>query len=144
LFDLQRQLAVAELGELVEDFHFQPLEQLEGDVKEVPGAAGGVEDAQGAKLAVKGADFGNGVGGASGPGVGVGGGADVRPFGAQRLDDGGQHKALDVSAGRELRAELVTFDRVQRPLEEGAEDGGFDRLPIVLRRFMQARDLNSS
>ena len=35
----------------------------------------------------------------------------------------------------------MALDRVQRPLEEGAEDGGFDRLPVVLRRFMQARDL---
>jgi hypothetical protein len=73
--------------------------------------------------------------------VGVGGGTDVSPFGAQRLDDGGQHEALDVGAGGELRAELMAFRWVQRPLEEGAEDGGFDRLPVELRRLMQARDL---
>ena len=77
----------------------------------------------------------------SGAGVGVGGGADVGPLGAQRLDDGGQHEALDVGAGRELGAELVALDRVQRALEQGAEDGRLDRLPVVLRRFMQAGDL---
>ena len=87
---------------------------------------------------MKGADFGDGVGGASGAGVGVGGGADVRPLGAQRLDDRGQHEALDVGAGRELGAELVALDRVQRPLEQRAEDGGLDRLPVVLGGCIQA------
>jgi hypothetical protein len=65
----------------------------------------------------------------------------VGPLGAQRLEYGGQHEALDVGAGRELGAELVALDRVQRPLEEGAEDGGLDGLPIVLRRGVQAGDL---
>ena len=60
------------------------------------------------------------------PGVGEGGGADAFPLGAQRLDDGGQHQAFDVGAGREVGAQLVAFAGIQRPFQQRAEDGGLD------------------
>ena len=60
----------------------------------------------------------------------VGGGADAVPLLAQRLDDGGADDALDVGAGREVRAEVAAFGGVEGALDERAEDGRFDVLPV--------------
>src|SRR3546814_12282052 len=51
--ELQQVLVVAELGERLHHLAFQPLHQLQGDVEEVAGAAGRVEHAGGAELAVE-------------------------------------------------------------------------------------------
>ena len=64
-----------------------------------------------------------------------GGGADGVPFLADRLDDGGHDEALDVGAGRVVRAELVAFDGVEGAFEQRAEDGGLDVVPFLARRL---------
>ena len=54
-------LRLAHLLEEVGDFAFEALHRFEGDVEEVAGAAGGVEDAGGAELAVEGVQGGAGL-----------------------------------------------------------------------------------
>ena len=73
----------AEAEEGVEHFGFEAFHQFEGDVKEVSGAAGGVEDAGFAELVVEGADGGDGIRGAVFGFLAVGGGQHVGPVGAQ-------------------------------------------------------------
>ncbi len=119
-------LRVAELGEGVEDFAFEPLQVFERDVEEIAGAAGGVEDADGAEFVVEGADEVGGVFELAFVGEEQGGGLDVVPLRAQRLDDGGQDEALDVGARGVVGAELVALERVEGAFQQGAEDGGLD------------------
>ena len=122
--------AVAEDGFFeFEDFAFDALEVLEGDVAEIAGAAGGIEDAEVGEAFLKrderldggGAEFlfvgdsaeaafrvrrrnvyplAEFIGGHDGDG---GGGFDGVPFLAQRLDDGGEDEPLNVGAGRVVR-----------------------------------------
>ena len=54
----------AEGGDEFEHFGFEPLHVLHGDVEEVGGAAGGVEDGEAAEVAVEGDDLGKGFGAA--------------------------------------------------------------------------------
>ena len=82
--------ALAELSGFIEDFTRQHLELLERDVKEVAGAAHGIEHFQVTKLRMEGVDGGAGVREPGGAGVSQGDGADVRSLGAERLGDGGQ------------------------------------------------------
>ena len=123
-------LAVAEFVERVEHFAFQALEVLQGHVQEVAGAAGRVEHAYAAQAVVEAAQFGGGFVGLALGGERQGGGLGVAPFGAQRFDHGGQHQPLDVGARGVVGAELVALARLQRAFEQGAEDGGFDVLPV--------------
>jgi hypothetical protein len=51
------QVLAAEVGEGVEHFAFEAFQVFEGDVEEVAGAAGGVEHADVAEVAVEVADF---------------------------------------------------------------------------------------
>jgi hypothetical protein len=134
-------LALAELGELVEHLALEALQVLQRDVEKVAAAAGGVEHAHAAQLVVKALQLGARLVelGLALPGVvqGLGlarqqqgGGACVGPVLAQRLDDGGQHQALDVGARRVVGAELVALGGVQRTLQQGAEDGRLDLAPV--------------
>ncbi len=52
--------------------------------------------------------------------------AEVGPAALEGGDDDGIDDALDVGLAGVMGAELASFGRVERPLEEGAEDGGFD------------------
>ena len=61
-----------------------------------------------------------------------GGGLGVGPVGAQGLDHRGQHEALDIGAGRVVRAQGVALNRVERAFEQGAKDGGLDLAPVAL------------
>ncbi len=125
-FDFEALLRVAELGEGVEHFAFEPLHVFQRDVEEVAGAAGGVEDADGAQRWWKARTSVGGVLELAFVGEQQGGGLDVVPVGAQRLDDGGQDQAVDVGARGVVGAEVVAFERVEGAFEQGAEDGGLD------------------
>jgi hypothetical protein len=131
----QRSLLVAEPVEGVEDFAFEALEVLQGDVEEIAGAARGVEDAHFAEAAVEALHFGGGFLRFALAVEGDGGGLGGVPLGAQRLDDGGHDEALDVGARGVVRAELVALDGIERALQQGAEDGGLDIAPVGARRL---------
>ncbi len=88
-FHLQLSLLVAEVFEGGEDFAFEPLQVLQGDVEEIAGAAGGIENAHFAEAAVEALDFGNGFGALAFAIEGDGGGFGGIPLGAEGLDDGG-------------------------------------------------------
>ena len=79
----------------------------------------------------------------AGVGVGDGGGADIRPLGAERFDDRGQDEALDIFARRKMRAELVAFHRIQSADEQRAEDGGFDIAPVLARGIFEEAELQA-
>ena len=61
-----------------------------------------------------------------------GGGLGVCPLLAQGLDHGGQHQALHIG---------VALFGVEGALQQGAKDGGLDRLPVGLGRLQQGVDL---
>lgn len=52
------------------------------------------------------------------------GGLHRVPVLAQGLDDGGDHQALHVGAGRVVGAQLVALAGLQGPLQQGAKNGG--------------------
>ena len=58
------------------------------------------------------------------------GGLRVAPFGAQWFDHRRQHQAFDVGARRVVRAEFVAVFSAERALQQGAEDRGFDVVPL--------------
>ena len=131
----------AEFLEEVEHLGLQAFHQLQGDVEEIPGAAGGIEHADGGEFLVEGADGGAGflalvlvieLGG---------GGADGLPFLAEGIDQGRADEALDVAARGVVRAELVPLAGIERPFQQGAEDGGLDAGPILLRGMDEVEDL---
>ena len=140
-FELEQALRLAEVVQEVEHFAFEALHVFERDVQEVAAAAGRVEHAQGAQVAVKGADLGDRVFVFALLFEGERGHLNLAPFGAQGLDDGGQHEALDVGARGVVGAELVALARVEGAFEQGAEDGGFDVAPVGAGGFAQQGDL---
>ncbi len=70
------ELAIAVFFEFEEDFAFEAFHVFEGDVEEIAGAAGGVEDFDLAEFVVPVADFFGGFVERAGASVGEGGGAD--------------------------------------------------------------------
>ena len=66
------------------------------------------------------------------------------PFRTQRLNDRRQDQPFDIGSRREVCAERVTFDRVQRPLQQRAEDRRLDVTPIRLAGFDQQVKLSLS
>ena len=54
-------LGLAEFGQSLQHLALQPLHQLQRDIEEVAGAAGGVHHAGGAELMMEGADGGDGL-----------------------------------------------------------------------------------
>jgi hypothetical protein len=103
---------------------------FEGDVEEVAGAAGGIEDASATEAAMEVVEYVDGVGEVAGVDELGDGGDDVGPVGAERLDDGRDDEALDVGAGSVVGAELVALVGVEGAFEESAEDGGLDVSPV--------------
>ncbi|HRM68644.1 MAG TPA: hypothetical protein PLO71_04375, partial [Thauera phenylacetica] len=95
----------------VEHLAFEALEVFQRHVQKITAAAGGVEHAHRAQVAVEAADLGDRVLVLALLLVGERGGLHLAPFGAQRLDDGGQHQALDVGARGVVGAELVALAR---------------------------------
>ena len=130
-------------GRHVEDFAFEAFEVFERDVEEVAGPAGWVEDGDFAELVVKPPDLVAGLVKASGLGVDEGGSADGVPFGAEGFDDGREDEAFDVGAGRVVGSELVAFPGVECAFEQGAEDRGFDVLPLHRRGLDQDAELRA-
>ena len=113
-------LGVPQVGQLTDHFGLQGLQQVEGDVKEVPGSAGGVQDPQVAQPALEVAQQL-----AGGLALGLSGRAFLRvhelpygrlhgvPFGPQRINHGRADQAFDVLARREVGAQLVALAFVQ-------------------------------
>ena len=64
-----------------------------------------------------------------------------RPFTAERSHEHGFHQRSDVLLTREVRAQLRALVRVQAALEERAEDGWFDELPVRLGSFREQPNL---
>jgi hypothetical protein len=121
---------LAERDEGFENFAFEALHVFEGDVEEVAGATGGIQDAGVAELAMevqRGVDGLLGVAGVDEVGDG---GDGIVPVGAKWLNEGRDNEAFDVSAGCVVRAEGVTFGGVEGAFEECSEDGGFDVAPV--------------
>lgn len=58
------------------------------------------------------------------------GGLGVGTVGPQELDYGRQHPALNMGTRRVVRAQSVALCRIQRALEQGAEDGGLHPAPV--------------
>ena len=133
------------------------LEPGQRDVKEVAGAAGGVEHLDAAqpvkKLVQDAFGFHAGLaqrGGAQWHGHLARGfhgrdahatflasrkeafdrGPGLGPLAAQRGHDHGVDHEFDVLAAGEVRTELRTLGGVEAAFEKGAEDGGIDRAPI--------------
>ena len=73
--------------------------------------------------------------------VGQRGGLYLRPFGAQRLDDGRQHQTFDVGARRVVGSEFVPLARIEGALQQGAEDRRLDVTPVGLGRLDQQFNL---
>ena len=94
---LEGEFAIAIFFELEEDFAFEAFHVLEGDVEEIAGAAGGIEDFDLAEFVVPIADFLDGFIDFAETGVSEGGGADGFPFGAEGLDDGGRRSEVEPS-----------------------------------------------
>jgi len=128
-------------AEHLQHLAFQALHVLQGDVEEVTAAAGRIEHAGLAQLVVELADLGHRLLGLALLPVGQRGGLYLRPFGAQRLDDGRQHQAFDVGARRVVGAEFVPLARVQGALQQGAEDRRLDVTPVGLGRLDQQFNL---
>ena len=138
------QLEGAGLNQAAEHFQhfaFQALHVLQGDVEEVAAAAGRIEHAGLAQLVVELADLGHRLLGLALLPVGQRGGLYLRPFGAQRLDDGRQYQALDIGTRRVVGAEFVPLTRVQGALQQGAEDRRLDVTPVGLGRLDQQFNL---
>lgn len=131
-------LGLAERDEGFEDFAFEALHVFEGDVEEVAGATGGIQDACVAELAMevqRGVDGLLGVAGVDEVGDG---GDGVVPVGAKWLNEDRGNEAFDVSAGCVVRAEGVTFGGVEGAFEEcSEEDGGFDVAPVGVGGIMR-------
>ena len=130
-FETTQNILAAEVGEDFEDFAFEAFYEFEGDVKEVAGAAGGIEDAGFTERVVEGADGGDGFFGVILGFEAFDGGQHVGPVGAEGFDDGGDDEAFDVGAGGVVGAEAAAFGLVEGLFEEGAEDGGIDLAPVV-------------
>ena len=141
--------AEAEVHGVDDDFLFEVLEFLEGDVEEVAGTAGGVEDAKALQADEEGVE--NGIGLAAGfperrPGGGLGlrgvpffpsrgeetpdGGADFGPFATEGGQDDGFDEGFDILAARVVGAELRALGGIEAAFEERAEDGGIHRAPV--------------
>jgi hypothetical protein len=126
----ERGLRVAERGEGFEDFALQALEVFEGDVEEVAGAAGRVEDADVAKTTMKIAEDVDRIVEMSIIDELRDGTFDVVPIGTEGFDDGGHDESFDVGARRVMRTKGVPFFGIQRPFEQCAEDGGLNIAPV--------------
>jgi hypothetical protein len=61
----------------------------------------------------------------------------------KRFNDRGQHEALDIRTRREVRAEGVALRRIERTLQQGAEDGGLDVLPLLAGRLLEQTELQT-
>ncbi len=137
--------------ELVDHFALQALQVLQRDIQKIGTATGGVEYADGAQVVVEffhlSARFCQlGLGGFALQRGGFvrqhqGGGLGVGPLGAQRLDDGGQHQALDVGAWRVVRTQGVALGGVEGALQQRAENGGLYLAPVGARGLNQQVDL---
>src|ERR1017187_8506718 len=123
-------LAFTETFQRIVDLRLQPLEVFQGHVKEVAGAASRIEDFDGAKMAAKVREQRDGFVGLAGAVEREGGGLYIAPVLAERLDDGGDDQALHVGARGVVRTQGVALTLVQRPFEQGSEDGGFHILPL--------------
>ena len=134
-------LWVTQTFERIDDFSLQALQVFEGDVEEIAGAAGGVEDTDVAEPAAKITDFIESLSGFTSGIESERGGLDYSPFFAEGFDDGGKDEAFDVGAGGEMCAEAVAFVLVEGAFEESAEDGGFDILPLGLGGFDEEVEL---
>ena len=142
-FALQRQrgLAVAQFVQRVEDFAFQALEVFQRDVKKIAAATGRIEHAQVAKPAMKAAQRGDGLLRVAFGLLQHRGGLGFAPLRTQRLDHGGQHEPLHIGARRVVRAKFVAILGRKRALQQGAEDGRFNVLPIRPGSLQQPFDL---
>ncbi|MBK1631588.1 hypothetical protein CKO31_12705 [Thiohalocapsa halophila] len=138
---LQALLGEAEVGLGLQDLAFQAFQVLKRHIEKIAAAAGRVQHAQGAEAAVEGAHLLDGLRALAVLVQPVGAGLDIGPFGAQGLDDGGQHQALHIGARGVVGAELVALHRVQGALQQGAEDGGLHLLPVGAGGIDEAVDL---
>ena len=116
---------------------------LQGDVKEIAGAARRIKHGDLAKPFVETVHLGAGFFKVARAGLGDGGGADIFPLGAERFNDGRQHQPLDIGARRVVGAKLVALVRVQGAFQQRAENGGFDLTPILPRGFFQQAELQA-
>ena len=150
------------LGAAEEDnFFLQILQALEGDVEEVPGAAGRIENMDTGESNEEGVlDTGGLAEGLAQGGAGrfflrrawLGvllsrldeirdGGAEGIPFPTQRGEQHWLDEILDVAPAGVFRTEGGSCGGIESALEEGAEDGGIDRSPVEQGGLVDSGDL---
>ena len=128
---LETGFVLAQFLDGFEDFALKFLEKLQRDIQEIARAAGGVEHFDSAEFVVESAGNGEGRLVVAGAQRIFDFGLGAFPIGAEGLDDSGDHKALDIGAGRIMGAELGALARIERAFKQGAENGGFDIAPIL-------------
>ena len=131
----------AEIGQGLEHLAFEALHQFERYIEEIAGAAGRVQHARGAELVAKISHRFDRVLAAPLRLLPFRGREHARPIRAQRLDDCRDDKALNISARRIMRAETFALVRVERLLQQRAEDRGLHVAPIGRGGGAQLADL---
>ena len=114
---------------------------FQGDVEEVAGAAGGVEDPHIGQAHLEGGDELDGLRVFALFVQGEGGAVHRGPLLAQGLDDRGQDQALHIGPRGVVGAELVALQGVEGAFEQGAEDGGLHMAPVGLAGVDEQVDL---
>lgn len=120
--DLGHVLVIAQLEQVFEHLALQLLHPRHRDVKEVAGAAGGIEHFGLGELRVERLDERARLVRFALVDQLPGGDAHPVPVGAQRLHDGRADQPLNIGARGVMRAELGPLLRIERAFEQGAED----------------------
>ena len=141
LADPAELLAPAQLGRGFQHLAFQLLHQLLRDMQEIPGAAGRIEHAHRAEPAMEIVDQReSGFLAAALMGL-LRRDQHVAPVLPQRRDHRLDHQPLDIGARGVMRAEPGALLRVERLLQQRAEDRRLDLAPVMAGRDQQFTDL---
>ena len=109
-------LRFAEAVQGVEHFAFEALQMLQRDVEKITAPARRIKHAHATQAPVKLFDRRRRRHFVTALRLRHRARQHVRPFFSKRLDDRRQHKALDISARRVVRAEFVSFSWIERAL----------------------------
>src|ERR1700691_6025840 len=119
---VQRLLAFPKAFQRIVNLGFKTLKVLQGHIEEIAGATRRVKNLDRAEPVAEICKDGNGVRGFPGALQGERSSLHVGPILAERLDDGGNHEALDICSRRIVRAKGVSLALIESPLQQSAED----------------------
>ena len=126
----QALLSVTETFKGVVDLSLEALQVFEGNVEEIAGAAGGIEDFQRAEAAAEFEENVDCVRSFASALQGERGSLDIGPVAAKRFDDGGDDEPFDIRPWSIVRSQSVTLAFVQGALQKGAKDGWLHVFPF--------------